>query len=322
MLWDSRNAAIDEWYLFDPAGIAWMDYKRRKEVLPCMRRQHAKRHGMTINQYRSGEITGGRFCTGLEGQMLKSPQGPRETEKLSQSGKSKIRRAIQNADCEFKCFMTVTFDPSMSDLTPDGVVDQKWGKEKFKRFINTIKVSCDRRAALLHDESRRIAYVWVCELQENGNIHFHVLLNQRLPIKWLTKVWDQAQNSIDVRSIYNQNHASCYLRKYIAKDNSTISGNRYGISQNLRETMKPIKMTIEEKKSVEQVQEIINSLTADIERNGGKVIDFGFYIPQPSRSVPYKKKGETKIRYTKGVNGQLGPFIIREVMDIIDPIPF
>lgn len=86
--------------------------------------------------------------------------------------------------------------------------------------------------------------------------------------------------------------------------------------------MRPIKMTVEDKKSVEQVQEIISALTADIERNGGKVIDCGFYIPQPSRSVPYIKKGESKIRYTKGVNGQIGPFIIREVMEIIDPIPF
>lgn len=316
----SQQNAIDEWYLFDPAGIAWMDHKKKKEVHPSMYLEHHKRQGFTINRYRSGEVTGARFVTGLEGQYPKVMSGPRETEKLTQAGKSKIRRAIQNAEQEFVCFMTATFDPEMSQLTSENIVDQKWGKEKFKRFIHTIKVACDRRAAVANDESRKIAYVWVAELQENGNLHFHVLLNQRLPIAWLTKIWDQAPNSIDVRRIQNQNHAGCYLRKYMSKDKATITGNRYGISQNLRENMKSIKESTDDPKRVEAIKQLLQAMTEDIEKNGGKVIECGFFIPQPSRSVVYKKKG--KIRKTKGVSGQLGPFIIKEVMEIIDPIPF
>ena len=238
--------------------------------------------------------------------------------------------------------MTVTFDPKCSEmeriegahiqsgamgvisplLTGKYVVDQIWAKEKFKRFINSIKVSCDRRATLTswHNEEKRLAYVWVAEIQKSGNIHFHVLVNQRLPIKWLSKLWGQAANSIDVRSIQNKNHASCYLRKYISKSFAPITGNRYGISQNLRETMKPIKRMTDDKDQVKAVNELIDSLKADIEQNGGRIIDFGFHIPAPSRSVVYCKKG--KMKKTKAISSQIAPFIINKFLDVVDPLPF
>lgn len=293
--------------------------------------EHVKRRGFTVNQYRSGEVTGAQFQTGYESCFPPVRFGQLETEEMSSRGKTKIRRAIQCADVDFRCFMTVTFDPVLSELDEDGKVSQKWGKEKFKKFIHAIKVSCDRKAALSGDESKRIAYVWVAELQASGNIHFHVMLNHRLPIEWLTRLWNQAKNSIDVRPVQNKNHASCYLRKYISKGKSTIIGNRYAISQNLRETMKPMKKTTEDNEQVKAVKELIDAIKNDIESNGGKVIDCGFFIPPPSRSVVYeegfkpgapinRKRG--KIRKTKAVSGHLGPFIMKEVVDIFDPIPF
>lgn len=301
-------------------GLAY----QRSKIRPSLRLEHSKRSGFTVNSYRSGELTGARFSTGLEGCFPPGRSGPLVTEKLTASGKTKIRRAIQNASVDFCCMMTVTFDPAQSELDysdPEKpVISQVWGKKKFKRFINSIKVSCDRRAKVSGDGSRQLAYVWVAELQESGNIHFHVLLNQRLPILWLTRLWGQAANSIDVRPVQNKNHAGCYLRKYITKGVAPIEGNRYGISQNLRETMKPMKISTDDKHKEKEIQDIIYALSEDITNNGGKVIDCGFFIPPPSRSVTYRKKGKT--RKTKGVNGQLAPFILREVIDIIDPIPF
>lgn len=282
--------------------------------------QHTKRRGFTVNKYRSGEVTGAQFQTGNESCFPPVRVGALETSELSRRGKTKIRRAIQCADVEFRCFMTVTFDPAVSKLNDDGKVCQKWGKEKFKKFIHAIKVSCDRKAVASGDETKKIAYVWVAELQDNGNIHFHVMMNHRLPIVWLSRLWNQAKNSVDVRPVQNKNHASCYLRKYISKGKSTISGNRYGISQKLRETMKPMKSSTDNNEQTEAIKAIIDAMKEDIEANGGKVIDCGFFIPPPARSVTYRKKGKT--RKTKAVSGQLGPFIIKEVIDIIDPIPF
>lgn len=311
-----QNMLMNRWC----ESSEYSDY-RRSRINPFLANiQHTKRRGFTVNQYRSGEVTGAIFQTGCESFFVVPRSGPIETECITRAGKTKIRRAIQNAETEFRCFLTVTFDPTMSKQDETGKVCQKWGKEKFKKFIHAIKVSCDRRAELASDENKRIAYVWVAELQENGNIHFHVMMNQRLPILWLTKLWKQASNSIDVRSIQSKNHASCYMRKYISKGQSIISGNRYGISQNLRETMKPMKLTSDGKKERQAIHELLEALKEDIELNGGKVIDCGFYIPPPTRSVTYMKAG--KIRKTKSVNGQIGPFIINEVKDIIDPIPF
>lgn len=308
---------------------------QRSKINPALRLENSKRQGFTVNSYRSGELTGARFSTGLEGCFPPGRSGRLVTEKLTAAGKTKIRRAIQNASVDFRCMMTVTFDPSQSELDytdPDRpVVSQTWGKEKFKRFIHSIKVSCDRRAKVSHDEAKRLAYVWVAELQDSGNIHFHVLLNQRLPITWLTRLWGQAKNSIDVRPVQNKNHAGCYLRKYITKGVAPIEGNRYGISQNLREAMKPMKLSTDGKKETKEIQDIIDALSEDITRNGGKVIDCGFFIPPPSRSVTYeegfrpgatKNRKRGKIRKTRAVSGQLAPFILQEVIDIIDPIPF
>lgn len=320
---------------------AWCDsseYRayRASRINPALRIPLIKRSGYTVNSYRSGEITGAQFHTGYESCFAPpSRVGPLVTDKLSRSGKTKIRRAIQNSPVDFVCLMTVTFDPSVSHhsgiipgcsgsisplLLPGNTVSHTWAKDKFKRFINSIKVSCDRRSKVSGDASKRLAYVWVAELQASGNIHFHVLLNHRLPIVWLTHLWGQAANSIDVRPVQNQNHAGCYLRKYISKGVARIEGNRYGISQNLREAMKPMKTSTDNKKESEAIKEIIDALKEDIEKNGGAVIDCGFFVPPPTRSVPYRKKG--KIRKTKAVSGELAPFIKREVLDIVDPIPF
>lgn len=301
-------------------GIAFQISK----INPALRLQHHKRQGITINSYRSGELTCGRFCTGIEGLFPAVRTGPLVTEKLTAAGKTKIRRAIQNSSVDFRCLMTVTFSPSLSELDYSDpnkpVISQKWGKEKFKRFIHSIKVACDRRHVTSGGSFDRLAYVWVAELQASGNIHFHVLLNHRFPVLWLTRLWGQAPNSIDVRRVHNQHHAGCYLRKYISKGESLIIGNRYGISQNLRETMRSIKFSTDCKDETKRIHELLYALKEDVESNGGKVFDYGFFIPPPSRPVVYRNG--KKINKTKGVNGQLVPFILREVDEIIDPIPF
>lgn len=272
-------------------------------------------------------MTGGRFTTGHESKVAMVPRsGPVVTQRLTQKARTKVRRAIQNAPDLFRCFMTVTFSPSHLKpwhLDENGRVRQDYAKEKFKKFLHSIKVARDRKAKASGNESDKIAYVWVAEIQQEttGNVHFHVLLNHRLPIAWLTKLWAQANNSIDVKRIDNINHASCYIRKYMAKENSTIQGNRYGITQQLRESMKPEKKTIEGRELNKHIFEIIEELTDTIESNGGKVLDHGFYIPTPSRSVPFKNKQGHKQK-TKPVNKGLAPYLLRQVEELQNTSPF
>lgn len=337
----SQFLALKEWF-YTPDGESYREQKYKERLAEAQKNvlvpENSKRVGFTINKYRSGEVTGGRFSTGLESQMNLVPRsGPLVTDSLTQAGKTKIRRSIQCSDVEFHCFMTVTFDvrnieseniESYRHPMFDGfmgpvfpVVNQRWAKEKFKRFLNSIKVAYDRKSKVSGRANDRIAYVWVAELQANGNIHFHVLLNHRIPIKWLTALWGQAKNSINVKPIKNVNHASCYIRKYIEKDKSVIEGNRYGISQQLRATMKPEKKSSEGRQMTNEIMEIVNSMRDTIEINGGVVIDHGFYIPTPSRSSVYRDK-EGKKRKTVAVSKQLAPYLIKDIESLINSNPF
>lgn len=303
-----KSVLAEVWYLSDP-GREFNELKRG-----YLKLKQVKTWGYAVHQYRNGEITGSRFSRGLYSKPVSVRSGFLVTETLTSSAKTKIRRAIQNAECDFKLFLTVTFSPSHSELNPDGTINQKWGKEKFKRFINTIKKKYDRKSEVSGNDQDRINYVWVAELQENGNLHFHGLFNKRIPIEWLRKVWGQASNSIEVTAVSNANHACCYLRKYITKgEKQLIEGNRYAISQNLRATMKPERIEFSGSDSAKECEEIIESFKEIIEENGGKVLDFGFYVPPPRKKEAYREKKTKKIKYTKATSRHLAGTIIEEM---------
>ena len=308
---------------WSPTSAAYLGRTEKKVSLSTP--VASKRSGVTVNRFRSGEITGGRFCTGAESKIkLCSRSGPVVTESLSQSARTKIRRAIQNSTDDFRCFMTVTFSPDHLHpwhLDENGTLRQDFAKWKFKKFLHSIKVNRDRKATLTGRCSDSIAYVWVAELQKNGNVHYHVLLNHRLPIAWLTRLWGQAKNSIDVRSINNLNHASCYIRKYMEKERSTIQGNRYGITQQLRESMRPETTTLSGQTPTQSVFAVVDLLRDTIEANGGKVLDHGFYFPVPSRSVRYRGKDGSQ-KKTVSVSRGLGDYFMKELRSISEFLPF
>lgn len=305
--------------------------------------ESATRQGFTLNRFRSGELTGARFCTGLESaSSLPTRSGVLVTQSLTQKSRTKIRRAIQNAEHDFRCFLTVTFAPCkfhewqsdfIGPVTPwtckpwehnsDGSIRQDFAKYKFKKFLHSIKVAYDRKAAKSGRPSDSIAYVWVAEIQlkTTNNIHFHVLLNHRIPIKWLTALWSQASNSIDVRSINNLNHASCYIRKYMEKDKSEIQGNRYAITQGLRASMQSVKTVISGRLERNSVYDIVADLSDTIHANGGKVLDHGFYLPAPSRSVLYRGK-DGRSHKTTGVNSAFPVYLLQQISEFVAPLPF
>jgi hypothetical protein len=281
--------------------------------------EHSSRTGYKVRSYRSGEVTGAQFTTGRQGKIIPSPrQGELVTDGFTVQSKVKIRRAVECADTFLGKFCTLTFAPA--ELKPwhfdeKGCVRHDFAKWKLKKFLDACSVKQRRLGRVLN-------YVWVAELQENGNIHFHILWDQFFDIKWLTKVWAQANNSVDIQRMNNPVHASRYMRKYMTKDESCeIRGNRYNISAGLRATMKPIEKLIaditaseaqqfpEAAKAFSDLRQTLLSLQDDIEERGGTVLDFGFSIPMPRASVEYITKSGEKKR-SKGVDPRLGKGLI------------
>ena len=105
------------------------------------------------------------------------------------------------------------------------------------------------------------------------------------------------------------------------KDKSTVQGNRYGITQGLRQSMTPEKTVIDGREKQRNVFELITDLTHTIEINGGKVLDHGFYLPVPCRSIQYRDK-EGKSRKTIAVNAGLSIYMLKEITELTASFPF
>lgn len=118
----------------------------------------------------------------------------------------------------------------------------------------TIKRECfDKFLQALRNSFKGILYVWRCEPQKNGNIHFHLTTNKYIPYDWLRNVWNRMQNrlgyvdrfaalhghdnpnSTDVHSIRSVKNIAAYISKYCTKDNGyrVICGKVYGMSDKL-----------------------------------------------------------------------------------------
>lgn len=97
------------------------------------------------------------------------------------------------------------------------------------------------------------AYLWVSELQQNGNIHFHILLSIPLHYKQIRSTWNtciQKLGYIDrfeekhghrnaptenIRSLYSINNPSAYITEYAKKGSFVRNqcGRIWGSSSNL-----------------------------------------------------------------------------------------
>jgi hypothetical protein len=107
----------------------------------------------------------------------------------------------------------------------------------------------------LRREFSSLQYLWVAERQDNGNIHFHIILNKRLPIRKYNALWVLQQyraglrgqtqfgeriglqeveqrykdgtihrifNPVDVKRVRSISGLSSYLTKYITKQKKTF----------------------------------------------------------------------------------------------------
>jgi hypothetical protein len=110
----------------------------------------------------------------------------------------------------------------------------------------------------LRHEHTGINYFWKAEKQRNGNIHFHLIVDQYVNKYWLQNKWNKAQNNLlyidqytqasgktnppstDIRLIHNAAMLNSYLVNYVLKeeDRDPVNGIVVGMSDTLRD-LKP-----------------------------------------------------------------------------------
>ena len=84
-----------------------------------------------------------------------------------------------------------------------------------------------------------ISYVWKCELQKRGQIHYHLTCNRFVHLDWIRKEWNKLQrkhryldhyakiyhtfnpNSTDVHAVWKVRDVASYLCKYLSKNDPT-----------------------------------------------------------------------------------------------------
>ena len=67
----------------------------------------------------------------------------------------------------------------------------------------------------LRKRYKKLLYVWRQEFQENGNIHFHILLNRFIPWQLLRKKWNRLQLNNGYLQDYQSKHANLTFADYL-----------------------------------------------------------------------------------------------------------
>ena len=208
----------------------------------------------------------------------------------------------------------------------DGQVRHDYAKWKLKKFLD----ACYRKQRRLN---RDLHYLWVAERQQNGNIHFHILWNQFFPIQYLTRIWAQASNSVDIVRVKDALHAARYMQKYMTKEESSeIQGNRYFISKKLRNDMMPVvdvlvnvpsmSLNPPDSQCLKDVRQFLSDTREYIESSGGFLLDLGFNIPPPATPSKWTCKRTGQAITSRGVSPVIAKQLYSALYDITEPLPF
>lgn len=100
------------------------------------------------------------------------------------------------------------------------------------------------------------------------------------------------------------------MLKYMGKGHCPIEGKRYGMTQNLLAGMKPVEVRYEGEDKREAFRTVKRKFFWQIENGGGKVTDFGFFIPAPRREKIWRDK-QGKFHKTKAVSRDLGRLFLQ-----------
>lgn len=129
-----------------------------------------------------------------------------------------VRRLGKNKN--LRRFLTLTLDPKK---IPNGADKYEYIMERWNKF-----------RIYLNREFGETSFVWVMELQENGNPHLHVLLSRYVPFEWIKRTWAGMGGGEFVNIQYADAHrVGNYMSKYLAKGSLMElpkEVNRYGFS--------------------------------------------------------------------------------------------
>lgn len=98
------------------------------------------------------------------------------------------------------------------------------------------------------------SYVWKCELQARGAVHYHIAANVFMHYQDVQNEWNKHMkkagylqgfakehghfrpNSVDVHAVYKVDDMERYLGKYLSKTGGTVVGKVWDASQNLKDS--------------------------------------------------------------------------------------
>jgi hypothetical protein len=128
-------------------------------------------------------------------------------------------------------FVTLTLDP------------KKLNGEDSTKYLN--RTFAKLRSVLHRKYGKALSYIRVLEYQQNGNAHFHLLLNQFIDIRWLRTEWQAVGGGwnvwikmVEIRRIVG------YVSEYLSKDllmSAPKGSRRVTTSRNIRLFEKPKK---------------------------------------------------------------------------------
>ncbi|MGW8180011.1 MAG: hypothetical protein ACWGQW_14805, partial [bacterium] len=158
--------------------------------------------GVSISLYPDGEFSAACTALGSKPQKQRKKRTPVTTD-FSPSSRHTLRRAVKNHWRPFSRHFVFTFAPGRGEnvLNPDGTVNHQWAHSRISRVLATVKQKYQRLAEKAGNRQFAISIIRISELQKNGNIHFHVLMDRHVPIKYLVELWGQESNSVHVEKL-------------------------------------------------------------------------------------------------------------------------
>lgn len=119
------------------------------------------------------------------------------------SGQKKVVSQDKSFQINFKlAFVTLTL--SSIQIHPDNIIKNQLLNQLFVELKNKYHV---------------VNYVWRCEKQSNGNVHFHILLDKFIPHAELRLIWNRLQEKLGYVSRYAESMSKLSYKEYQALRN-------------------------------------------------------------------------------------------------------
>lgn len=180
-----------------------------------------------------------------------------QNEAVIRSAVSRAKSTVMRKCLAIDAYRMVTLTMPGDTYFNDQDIDEAW--LMFRAWLQRL-----RRKNL------RFHYVAVPEKQGRGAWHFHVAVNEFIPIKVIQREWNQiGGGNVDVKHFKNRFTSSktegCagYIAKYIGKEleSSVFSRNRYRTSQGIKIDVERVDLPEIFFSSLNQIKETFRSIT-------------------------------------------------------------